>query len=83
MKKALICLMACLMIAGCTSTRNYANLSAPVIGCHPDEIDIEQGTLIPIGGKHNWEAACKGKRYVCSYDSTAGVQCAEMFNPLK
>ncbi len=81
MKKALIFLMLCMMFAGCANARKYANLSSGVIGCNPDEIDIEHATLIAVGGVHSWEAICKGKRYVCRYQSTSGVQCVEKFIP--
>jgi len=44
-------------------------------------MNIEHETIITISGMHNWEAVCKGKRYICSYKSTTGVNCAEMFIP--
>ena len=81
MKKAFIFLIGCMMLAGCTNTQKYANLSSGVIGCLPDEIEIEHESLIPIGGVSNWEASCKGKRYVCRYHSTTGVTCAPMYTP--
>lgn len=81
MKKALIILIVCIMLSGCSNARRYASLSSAVIGCNPDEIEIEHATLIAVGNRHNWEAVCKGKRYICSYQSAVGVNCVEMFIP--
>jgi len=81
MKKVLIFLIVCIIFAGCSNAQRYANLSSGVIGCLPDEMNIEHETIITISGMHNWEAVCKGKRYICSYKSTTGVNCAEMFIP--
>ena len=76
-------LIICILFTGCSNAQRYARLSSGIVGCHPDEIEIEHETLIPIGGVRNWEAVCKGKRYICAYKPATGVNCVEMVNPLK
>jgi len=82
MKRLFIAVMVIAMIVvtigGCTSPRISRNLSSGVIGCRPDDITIENETATAIGSMHNWEAICNGKRYICSYQPTTGVNCKEM-----
>ena len=81
MKKAIMILMVLMMFSGCSSQR-YANLSSVIIGCNTENIQIDHEPFIAIGGTQNWQAVCMGKRYSCSYQSTTGVNCIEMINPL-
>ena len=78
MKKAMMILMVSMAFASCTSARISANLTSGAIGCRPGDIIIENETASVIGGLHNWEAICNGKRYICSYQVTTGVNCKEM-----
>ncbi|OPY90035.1 MAG: hypothetical protein A4E72_00859 [Syntrophus sp. PtaU1.Bin208] len=81
MKKILMFLIVCLLLAGCARYEKYAKLSASVMDCKPEQIDIENEPLIPFWDEESWEAICKGKRYICSYDPQTGVSCTEMINP--
>ena len=74
--------MVSMMFSGCSSAHRYANLSSTVIGCDPEIIAINHEPFIPIGAQ-NWQADCRGKRYICSYQSTTGVTCIEMINPFE
>ena len=82
MKKAIMILMVLMMFSGCSSGQRYAKLSSTVIGCDPDTIAIDNEPFIATDTQ-TWRADCKGKRYTCSYQSTTGVNCIEMINPLK
>jgi hypothetical protein len=64
------------LIAGCTSARVSKNLASGQIGCPPDQILIENETAT-FDGSHNFEAVCKGKRFICHYHQTSGVDCKE------
>lgn len=67
-----------LLLAGCaiTNERISRNLSAGVIGCPPEEIQIVNETAT-IEGTHNWEAHCKGKRFICTFQAGTGTHCTE------
>lgn len=66
------------MCAGCTSARISRSLTSGAIGCPQNEIEITNETASGVMGRlHNWEAQCRGKNFVCSYDQTTGVNCKE------
>lgn len=77
MKTAILVIGVIILIAGCTNARISANLTSGVIGCSPEDITIEKETGEWITGLHAWEAVCNGKRYVCSYQNTTGINCKE------
>lgn len=76
MKRLLICCMLAVMMVGCTSARISKDLSAGVIGCLPDEIQIINETA-SVSGTHNWIAECNGKRFVCNYVYGSTTTCKE------
>jgi hypothetical protein len=77
MNRYISILVVVMAFVGCTSTRISQNLSSGVIGCKPEEIAILNETATAIGSMHNWEALCKGKHFICSYQPTTGVNCKE------
>ena len=78
MTKLVVCLVVVGALAGCTNTRISQSLSSGEIGCPQDEITITNETASgPMGRLHNWEAECRGKHFVCSYEQTTGVNCKE------
>lgn len=79
MKKDLILLMTAIVFAGCTNPRFSADMSSGAIGCQPDDIIIENESSTLIAGLHTWEAVCNGRRYICSYQVSTGVNCKEEF----
>jgi hypothetical protein len=77
MKKTILTLMAIMTLFGCTSATISKNLAAGAIGCPPNDIVIQNETATLIGSMHNFEAVCKGKRFICSYQPTTGINCKE------
>jgi Protein of unknown function (DUF1566) len=77
MNRYILILVVVMAFVGCTSARISQNLSSGVIGCKSDEIAIFNETATAIGSMHNWEALCKGKHFICSYQPTTGVNCKE------
>jgi hypothetical protein len=77
MNRYLLILMVVIAFVGCTSARVSRNLASGVIGCPPQEIEIFNETAEPIGGMHNFEAMCRGKHFICSYQRTTGINCKE------
>jgi hypothetical protein len=72
-----IALPAALSVS-CTNARISQGFTSGAIGCPRDEITIYNETADgPMGSMHAWEAECRGKRFVCSYQETAGVNCKE------
>jgi hypothetical protein len=69
-------LIAAVLAAGCTSARVSKSLASGEIGCPPDAIVIENETATATG-LHNFEAICKGKRFICQYQETTGINCTE------
>lgn len=64
--------------ASCTNARISQGFTSGAIGCPRDEITISNETTDgPMGTMHAWEADCRGKHFVCSYQETAGVNCKE------
>ncbi len=70
-------LVISMSLFGCTSARISSNLASGAIGCRPDEITILNETATFVGSMHNFEAICKGKRFICSYQPTTGINCKE------
>ncbi len=78
MKRLVLGLAVAVLLGGCTNTRISRSFSSGQIGCPPDEITITNETATgPMGRLHNWEAECRGKHYICSYEQTAGAHCKE------
>jgi hypothetical protein len=77
MNRYISILVVVMAFVGCTSVRISQNLSSGVIGCKPEEIAIFNETATAMGSMHNWEALCKGKHFICSYQPTTGVNCKE------
>lgn len=70
----LIALLACVTATGCVSVTTAQRLTSGTTGCRAQEINIsnfKQPGLSPS----TWEAACKGKTYICTLSVTA--QCTE------
>lgn len=64
-----------LLLTACTSARVSKNLSSGVIGCPANQITIQNETAT-VDGLHNWTAICNGVSYICSYQTTTGVNCS-------
>jgi len=80
MKTAIMVIAVSTALCGCiTSERVSKNFASGVIGCSPGEITIVNETAT-FDGMHNFEAICKGKRFVCSYQATTGINCKEALN---
>ena len=77
MTKAIMILMVSMAFASCTSARISADLASGAIGCPPDQIIIVNETATLVGARHNFEAICKGKHFICSYQPTTGINCKE------
>ena len=77
MKRFILILAIVIAVVGCTSARVSRNLASGAIGCPPQEIAIFNETADPIGGMHNFEAMCRGKHFICSYQRTTGINCKE------
>ncbi len=73
-KFVLSCFLLSLM-TGCTSARISKNLSSGVIGCPVSDITIINEKA--DGGLHTWEAQCRGHQFICSYQSSTGVNCVK------
>ena len=52
-------------------------MASGAVGCRPDQIIIVNETASLIGGRHNFDAICNGKRFICSYQPTTGINCKE------
>lgn len=77
MKNAIMILIVSMFFASCTSARISSDLASGAIGCCPDEIKILNETASFVGARHNFEAICRGKRFICSYQPTTGINCKE------
>jgi len=60
--KWLLVAFALAVLSGCAA--EMARVSAGHIGCHPDDITIED--VRPGIHTASWIAKCKGKAYICS-----------------
>ena len=78
MNRTIAMLMVGVLVTGCTNARISRSFSAGQIGCPDSEIAITNETASgPMGRLHNWEAECRGKHFICSYEETAGAHCKE------
>jgi len=77
MKNTIMVLVVSMVLFSCTSARISSDLASGAIGCRPDEITIINETATFVGARHNFEAICKGKRFICSYQPTTGINCKE------
>ena len=77
MKTTIMILVVSMALFSCTSARISSDLASGAIGCRPDEITILNETASVIGARHNFEAICKGKHFICSYQPTTGINCKE------
>lgn len=77
MKNAVMVLIVAMAFSSCTSARISSELASGAIGCRPDEITILNETATLVGARHNFEAICRGKRFICSYQPTTGMNCTE------
>jgi hypothetical protein len=77
MKATMMILVVSMALFSCTSARISSELASGAIGCRPDEITIVNETASFSGGRHNFEAICKGKHFICSYHSSTGMNCKE------
>ena len=77
MKKIIGIIFLVFCVSGClTNPRISRSLASGVIGCHPSEIIIENETAAAWPeALHNFDAICKGERYICSYQPTTGINC--------
>jgi hypothetical protein len=77
MKNAIMVLIVAMAFSSCTSARISSEMASGAIGCRPNEITILNETASFSGGRHNFEAICKGKLFICSYHSSTGMNCKE------
>jgi len=77
MKTTIMILVVSMALFSCTSAKISSNLASGAIGCRPDEITILNETATFVGSMHNFEAICRGKRFICSYQPTTGINCKE------
>lgn len=77
MKATMMILVVSMALFSCTSARISSELASGAIGCRPDEITILNETASFSGGRHNFEAICKGRLFICSYHSSTGMNCKE------
>ena len=77
MNKVIMILVVSISLFSCTSAKISSELASGVIGCSPGEITILNETATWPEGMHNFEAICKGKRFICTYQATAGINCKE------
>lgn len=68
-------LLAFVPLAGCSSLliTKYQNASSGLIGCHPDEITIED---YDIWRPSIWSATCENRKYYCS-EANEIINCKE------
>ena len=78
--KIIVLLITTILLTGCTSSRISRNLSAGVVGCPAKQIKITNESA-SIDGFHEFNAECEGHKYLCSYHSTAGINCSELKQP--
>ena len=73
--KISLLLVATSMLTACITNPNISkDLASSQIGCSPKDIKITDETA-RMGGIHNWNAECKGQKFICSYNTTAGTKC--------
>lgn len=76
MNKILFGLIVAALMGGCTSARVSQSLASGAIGCPANQIQITNETAT-VTGLHNFNAACGGKKYICSYHQSSGINCTE------
>ncbi len=65
-------------LSGCiTNPKLSKQFTSSNIGCEVKDIEIYNETA-EFNGMHTWTAVCKGKKYLCTYQSTAGSKCKEL-----
>lgn len=66
------------LLTGCIKNPEISKqFTSSNIGCETKDIQIFNETA-DFNGMHTWTAECKGKRYLCTYHSTAGSKCKEL-----
>ena len=73
----MILLILSTVLSGCASTGFYQQVTSGYIGCEPEDIQISN-ELAELNGTESWIAECRGKKYICSYDSSDNTDCNEI-----
>jgi len=78
LKRLFVLVVLVIVVSGCTSARISSQLASGQIGCRSEDITITEETATLITGMHQFIAECKGVKYVCVYQQTAGIKCTEL-----
>jgi len=74
----MLMLLASAGLGGCRNNPAiYQQIASGYSGCNSKDIQISDEAS-DLNSNETWIAECEGKRYLCSYHSSAGADCNEL-----